>query len=98
MAVTKSGSMLKCIVIVVCILELDLFSEDVDTFAVEEGCIDGWGSAFLETTAADSENLAHAVGSVVDAVVIRPSSPDFVSLDYFYDDAVIWHGEQMFAV
>ena len=80
------------------ILELNLFSEDVYAFAVEEGRIVFWGSAFLETSAADGENLAHAVSSVVDAVVIRPCSPDSVSSDYFNDDAVIRHREQMLAV
>lgn len=80
------------------ILKLDLFSEDVYVFAVEEGCIDGRGSAFLETASADGENLSHAVSSVVDAVVIRPCSPDSVSSDYFNDDAVIRHREQMLAV
>ena len=80
------------------ILKLNLFSEDVYAFAVEEDCIDFWGRAFLETSAADSENLAHTVGSVVDAVVIRPSSPDSVSSDYFNDDAVIRYREQMLAV
>jgi hypothetical protein len=90
--------MLKCIVIVDCILELNLFSKYIDAFAIKQVSIDGRGRAFLETSAADSENLAHTVGSVVDAVVIRPSSPDFVSLNYFNNDAVIWHGEQMFAV
>ena len=87
--------MLKCIVIVDCILELNLFSKYIDAFAIKQIGIDGGGSAFLETSAADSENLAHAVGSVVDAVVIRPSSPDSVSLDYFNDDTIFWHGEQM---
>ena len=80
------------------ILELNLFSEDVYAFAVEEGCIDFWGSAFLETASADGDNLAHAVSSVVDAVVIKPCSPDLVSLDCFNDDAVIRHREQMLAV
>ena len=80
------------------ILELNPFSEDVDAFAVEEGCIYVWGCAFLETTAADGENLTHTVGTVVNAVVIRPCRPDFVSLDYFNDDAVIRQGEQMVAV
>ena len=90
--------MLKCIVIVDCILELNLFSKYIDAFAIKQIGIDSGGSAFLETSAADSENLAHAVGSVVYAVVIRPSSPDFISLDYFNDDAIFWHGEQMLAV
>jgi hypothetical protein len=48
--------------------------------------IDGRGSAFLETATADSENVAHAVSYVVDVVVTRQSSPDFVSLDYIIGD------------
>ena len=64
------------------ILKLNLFSEDVYVFAVEEGCIDGRGSAFLETAAADSENLAHAVGSAMDAVLDRKEQLDALSVRY----------------
>ena len=54
--------------------------------------------AFEQTAAADGEDLAHAVGTVIDAVGIGPGGPNGVAFDDFDDDAIVGDGEQMVAI
>lgn len=51
-----------------------------------------------QTAAADGEDLAHSVGTVIDAVGIGPGGPNGVTFDDFDDDAIVGDGEQMVAI
>ena len=70
----------------------------MDAGGVEEGGVDGWLCAIEQTAAADGEDLAHAVGAVIDAVGIGPGGPNGVAFDDFDDDAVVGDGEEMVAI
>ena len=80
------------------ISELDSLAEDVDARGVEEGGIYVWCGAVEEMAAADGEDLAHTVGTVIDAVGIGPGGPNGVAFDDFDDDAIVGDGEQMVAI
>ena len=51
-----------------------------------------------KTAAADGEDLAHTVGTVIDAVVIGPGCPNGVAFDDFDNDAAVGDGEEMVAI
>ena len=70
----------------------------MDAGGVEEGGVEGWLCAIEQTAAADGEDLAHAVGAVIDAVGIGPGCPNGVSFDDFDNDAVVGDGEEMVAI
>ena len=70
----------------------------MDVGSVEEGGVDGWLCAIEQTAAADGKDLAHTVGSVIDAVGIGPGCPNGVAFDDFDDDAIVGDGEQMVAI
>ena len=70
----------------------------MDVGSVEEGGVDGWLCAIEQTAAADGEDLAHTVGTVIDTVSIGPGGPNGVVLDDFDDDAIVGQGEQMVAI
>lgn len=70
----------------------------MDAGGVEEGGVDGWLCAIEQTAAADGEDLAHAVGAVIDVVGIGPGSPNGVTFDDFDNDAVVGDGEEMVTI
>ena len=70
----------------------------MDAGGIEQVGVDVWLCAIEQTAAADGEDLAHAVGSVIDAVGIGPGCPNGVAFDDFDDDAIVGDGEQMVAI
>ena len=70
----------------------------MDAGGIEQVGVDVWLCAIEQTAAADGEDLAHTVGSVIDAVGIGPGCPNGVAFDDFDDDAIVGDGEQMVAI
>ncbi len=70
----------------------------MDAGGIEQVGVDVWLCAIEQTAAADGEDLAHAVGAVIDAVGIGPGGPNGVAFDDFDDDAIVGDGEQMVAI
>ena len=70
----------------------------MDAGGIEQVGVDVWLCAIEQTAAADGEDLAHTVGSVIDAVGIGPGGPNGVAFDDFDDDAIVGDGEEMVAI
>ena len=70
----------------------------MDAGGIEQVGVDVWLCAIEQTASADGEDLAHTVGSVIDAVGIGPGCPNGVAFDDFDDDAIVGDGEQMVAI
>ena len=70
----------------------------MDAYGIEQVGVDVWLCAIEQTAAADGEDLAHAVGAVIDAVGIGPGCPNGVSFDDFDDDTIVGDGEEMVTI
>ena len=70
----------------------------MDACGIEQVGVDVWLCAIEQTAAADCEDLAHAVGAVIDAVGIGPGGPNGVAFDDFDDDTIVGDGEEMVAI
>ena len=70
----------------------------MDACGIEQMGVNLWLCVIEQTAATDGEDLAHAVGTMIDAVGIGPGSPNGVAFDDFDDDAIVGYGEQMVAI
>ena len=70
----------------------------MDACGIEQVGVDVWLCAIEQTATADCEDLAHAVGTVIDAAGIGPGCPNGVAFDDFDDDAIVGDGEKMVAI
>ena len=70
----------------------------MDACGIEQVGVDVWLCAIEQTAAADGEDLAHAVGAVIDTVGIGPGCPNGVAFDDFDDDTIVGDGEEMVAI
>ena len=70
----------------------------MDAGGIEQVGVDVWLCAIEQTAAADGEDLAHTIGTVIYAVGIGPGCPNGVAFDDFDDDAIVGDGEQMVAI
>ena len=57
-------------------LERDFLAEDVDAGGIQRVGVDSWSRVGAERFAAEHQDLTHAIGTYVAAILVGPSCPN----------------------